>query len=183
MKDTVVWEVERGLKLSAADIAHAQTLHSRAWDQMRIFMEKYEYFVAPSTQVPPFDVTQPYVMEVDGVRMQNYTEWMKCCWLISILENPAISMPSGYTPEGLPVGLQIVGRHRDEWSVLQMAMRLSKRRGRGIGGRGFYKECGTDQNGPRRHTGCGLVQVTSCCWQAKGIASRYKLFGGGSVPG
>ena len=121
VKDTVIWEVERGLKLSAADIAHAQTLHSKAWDQMRIFMEKYEYFIAPSTQVPPFDVTQPYVMEVDGVRLQSYTEWMKCCWLISILENPAISMPSGYTPDGLPVGLQIVGRHRDEWSVLQMA--------------------------------------------------------------
>lgn len=122
VKDTVIWEVERGLKLSAADIAHAQTLHSKAWDNMRIFMEKYEYFIAPATQVPPFDVTQPYVMEVDGVRLENYTQWMKCCWLISILENPAISMPSGYTsPEGLPVGLQIVGRHRDEWSVLQMA--------------------------------------------------------------
>jgi amidase len=53
--------------------------------------------------------------------MKTYTEWMKCCWLISILENPAISMPCGYTPEGLPVGLQIVGRHRDEFSVLQMA--------------------------------------------------------------
>jgi len=121
VKDTVIWEVERGLKLSAADIAHAQTLHSQAWDHMRIFMEKYEYFIAPATQVPPFDVNQPYVMDIEGVHMKNYTEWMKCCWLISILENPAISMPSGYTPEGLPVGLQIVGRHRDEWSVLQMA--------------------------------------------------------------
>jgi amidase len=121
VKDTIIWEVERGLKLSAADIAHAQVLHSQAWDHMRIFLEKYEYFIAPSTQVPPFDVTQPYVMEIEGVRMKSYTEWMKCCWLISILENPAISMPCGYTPEGLPVGLQIVGRHRDEFSVLQMA--------------------------------------------------------------
>jgi amidase len=121
VKDTILWEVERGLKLSGADIAHAQTLHSQAWDHMRIFQEKYEYFIAPSTQVPPFDVTRPYVTEIDGVRMKTYTEWMKCCWLISILETPSISMPCGYTPEGLPVGLQIVGRHRDEWSVLQMA--------------------------------------------------------------
>src|SRR5580658_923975 len=122
VKDTILWEVERGLKLSAADIAHAQNLHSQAWDRMRIFQEKYEYFIAPSTQVPPFDVTQPYVTEIEGVRMKTYTEWMKCCWLISILETPAISMPCGYTHDGgLPVGLQIVGRHRDEWSVLQMA--------------------------------------------------------------
>src|SRR5579863_8372162 len=121
VKDTIIWEVERGLKLSAADIAHAQNLHSQVWDGMRMFQEKYEYFIVPSTQVPPFDVNQPYVTEIEGVRMKTYTEWMKCCWLISILENPAISMPCGYTPEGLPVGLQIVGRHRDEFSVLQMA--------------------------------------------------------------
>src|SRR5580700_2829436 len=121
VKDTIIWEVERGLKLSGADIAHAQNLHSQAWDRMRIFQEKHEFFIAPSTQVPPFDVNQPYVTEIEGVRMKTYTEWMKCCWLISILENPAISMPCGYTPEGLPVGLQIVGRHRDDWSVLQMA--------------------------------------------------------------
>ncbi len=121
VKDTIIWEVERGSKLSAADIAQAQNLHSQVWDRMRVFMQKYEYFIAPSTQVPPFDVNQPYVTEIEGVRMKTYTEWMKCCWLISILENPAISMPCGYTPEGLPVGLQIIGRHRDEFSVLQMA--------------------------------------------------------------
>lgn len=121
MKDTIVWEIERGLKLSAGDIAHAQTLHSQVWDRMRIFQETYEYFIVPATQVPPFDINQHYVAEIEGVHMKNYIEWMKCCWLISILENPSISVPSGYTPEGLPVGLQIVGRHRDEWSVLQLA--------------------------------------------------------------
>jgi len=120
-KDTILWEVDRASKLSADDIGRAQTLHSHAWDQMRIFMEKYEYFIVPSTQVPPFDITQPYITEINGVPMKNYIEWMKCCWLISIVESPSISMPCGYTPEGLPVGLQIVGRQRDEWSVLQLA--------------------------------------------------------------
>jgi amidase len=121
VKDTIIWEVERGSKLTAADIARANTQHSLSWDHMRIFQEKYEYFIVPSTQVPPFDVTEPWVKEINGVKMNTYTEWMKCCWLISILENPSISMPCGFTPEGLPVGLQIVGRHRQEFSVLQMA--------------------------------------------------------------
>ena len=121
LKDTVVWEIERGLKLSGADVARAVSLHSQVWNRMRIFQEKYEFFIAPSTQVPPFDVNQPYVTEIEGVKMKSYIEWMRCCYLISILETPSISMPCGYTPEGLPVGLQIVGRHRDEWSVLQMA--------------------------------------------------------------
>jgi amidase len=120
VKDTIQWEVERGSKITGADIAHALTLRSAAWDRMRIFQEKYEYFITPTSQVLPFDVTQPYPTEVAGVKMSTYLEWMKSCMLISALENPSISMPCGFA-DGLPVGLQIVGRHRDEWSVLQLA--------------------------------------------------------------
>jgi amidase len=121
VKDTIIWEVERGWKLTAADIARAESLHTAVWNRMRMFMEKYEYFIVPATQVPPFDVNQPYVTEIEGVKMNTYIDWMKSCYLISIVENPSISVPAGYTGEGLPVGLQIVGRHRDEFSVLQLA--------------------------------------------------------------
>jgi amidase len=121
IKDTVLWEVDRGAKLTAADIEHAHSLHAQVWDRMRVFQQKYEYFILPTTQVPPFDIEQPYISEIEGVKMATYIDWMKSCYLISILENPAVSVPCGYTPEGMPVGLQIVGRHRDEFSVLQLA--------------------------------------------------------------
>jgi len=121
VKETVIWEVERGLKYTASELARAHSLHAQVWDRMRAFQEKYEYFILPTTQVPPFDLTQEYVTEIEGVKMNSYIEWMRSCYFISILENPSISMPCGYTPEGLPVGLQIVGRHRDELSVLQLA--------------------------------------------------------------
>jgi amidase len=121
VKDTIQWEVERGSKLSGADIYRALALRSRAWDRMRVFQEKYEYFVTPTTQVLPFDINQPYPTEIAGVKMATYIEWQKSCILISALENPAISVPCGFTADGLPVGLQIVGKHRDEWSVLQLA--------------------------------------------------------------
>jgi amidase len=129
VKEAIVWEVERGWKLTAAEIARAQGQHTRAWHQMRLFLERYEYFILPTTQVPPFDVNQPYVTEIEGVRMQNYIEWMKSCYLISMVESPAISVPCGLTPEGLPVGLQIVGRHREEWGVLQMAYAFEQVKG------------------------------------------------------
>ncbi len=121
VKDTLHWEVERGLKVSGPDLIRVQKLHNEVWDRMRIFGETYEYFIVPSTQVPPFNVNQPYPTEVAGTRMQTYIDWMKCCWMITIVENPSISMPCGFTASGLPVGLQIVGRHRSEWSVLQLA--------------------------------------------------------------
>jgi amidase len=127
VKDTIIWEFERGSKLTGADIARALALRSRAWDRMRVFQEKYEYFITPTTQVLPFDVTQPYPTEIAGVRMSTYIEWQKSCILISALENPALSVPCGFTDEGLPVGLQIVGRHRDEWRVCcSLATRSSK---------------------------------------------------------
>ena len=120
-KDTILEAVEAGSRLSGLDVSRAIAQRSRVWEQMRSFLSRYEYFIVPSTQVPPFDIDQPWVREINGVEMKTYIEWMKCCWLISATECPSISMPCGFTREGLPVGLQIVGRHRGELSILQMA--------------------------------------------------------------
>jgi amidase len=121
LKDTIRWEIERGSRITGADLVRAEVLRAAAWDRMRVFQQTYEYFIAPSTQVPPFDIDVPYVTEIAGVKMGTYIDWMKCCYFISMLECPSMSVPCGKTPEGLPVGLQIVGRHRDEFAVLQLA--------------------------------------------------------------
>ena len=91
------------------------------YDQSRAFFERYDYFVLPVTQVSPFDVDTPYPTEIAGQTMATYLDWMRSCWYVTFMTAPAISVPAGFTPAGLPVGLQIVGRHRDEWSVLQLA--------------------------------------------------------------
>jgi len=120
-KDTLLQEIEDGLRLTGSDIARAETLHGQLWRRFQAFLQKYDFFILPVTQVPPFDVTQPYPKEVNGVKMESYIDWMKSCWYISIVGNPAISVPAGFTPEGLPVGLQIVGRYHADFSVLQLA--------------------------------------------------------------
>ena len=84
-------------------------------------MGRYEYLVLPVSQVPPFNVAQPYVTEINGETLDTYIDWMRSCYYISVTGLPAISVPCGFTPDGLPVGIQIVGRHRDELSLLQMA--------------------------------------------------------------
>jgi amidase len=121
VKDTIHWQVEQGLKLTGEQIARAQSLHSQLWQRWRAFTETYEYFILPTTQVPPFDIQQPYIKEIEGIQLSSYIDWMKSCYYPTICEATAISLPCGYTREGLPVGIQIVGRHRDEWSILQMA--------------------------------------------------------------
>ena len=121
VKDTIKFEVAEAERLTGAQIGRALVRQARAHEQSRQFFEKYDYFVLPVTQVPPFDVTTPYPTEIAGTRMGDYLDWMRSCWYISFMSNPAISVPAGFTTTGLPVGIQIVGRHRDEWSVLQIA--------------------------------------------------------------
>jgi amidase len=121
VKDTVIWNVEAGMKLTGPRLGQAEHKRTELYHRLRQFMEIYEFLVLPVSQVPPFDVTQPYITEINGIKMQTYIDWMKSCYYITVTGLPAISVPSGFTPEGLPVGLQIVGRHQDDFGVLQLA--------------------------------------------------------------
>ncbi|MGH2390926.1 MAG: amidase, partial [Chloroflexota bacterium] len=112
IKDTIIQEVERGAALTGAQVSRAEAKRTQLYERVRTFFETYEFLVLPTTQVPPFDVMQPYVTEINGRRMDTYIDWMKSCYFISNVGNPAISVPGGFTREGLPVGLQIVGRHQ-----------------------------------------------------------------------
>ena len=121
LKDTIIWNIEEGLKLTAREIGEADQQRTRLYQRVREFMERHEFLLLPAAQVPPFDVTQPYVTEINGVRLPTYIDWMRICSDITVTGLPAISVPAGFTDDGLPVGLQIVGRHQDDWSVLQLA--------------------------------------------------------------
>jgi amidase len=121
-KDTLKAEIEEGLRLTVADITRAEIAHAQIWRRFQAFLgDRYEYFVLPVTQLPAFDIDTPYPTEIAGVKFDNYIDWMKSCWYISATGNPAASVPGGFTAEGLPVGVQIVGRNKEDFSVLQMA--------------------------------------------------------------
>ena len=121
VKETIKFEVAQAERATGADISRALARQTRMFDQSRGFFERYAYFILPVTQVEPFDVNTPYPTRISGTAMTSYIDWMRSCWYVTMMSNPAISVPGGFSATGLPVGLQIVGRHRDEWSVLQLA--------------------------------------------------------------
>jgi amidase len=121
MKPEAIWEIEQGARLSAADVARALIQQGQLLERIRRFQEQYEFLVCAVNQVPPFDASERWPQSIAGVAMENYISWMKSAYWISVTCRPAVSVPAGFTEEGLPVGIQLVGRYRDDLNVLKLA--------------------------------------------------------------
>ena len=120
MKETLIWNVEKGLELKATDLSLAESQRSIVDQNIAEFFEKYDYLVLPSTSVLPFDKNIEYVEEIDGVKLETYIDWMGLCYAITATGCPSISIPGGFI-KGLPTGIQIVGKKLDDLNVLRIA--------------------------------------------------------------
>ena len=121
IKETLIWDIEQGVNLTGPQVGWAELKRMEIFQRVRTFMETHEFLICPVSQVPPFDVKERYITEINGEKMDTFIDWMKSCYYITITGHPAISVPCGFTPEGLPIGVQIVGRYRDDFGVLQLA--------------------------------------------------------------
>jgi amidase len=126
MKDTLIENIEVGLQLSGTDITAADANRTRLYLNLLNLFEQYDFLVLPTTQVQPFDVETEWVTEIEGQTLPNYLDWMSICCIISVFDLPAISVPCGFTRQGLPVGIQVVGRPRADLDVLRAAYALEQ---------------------------------------------------------
>jgi len=121
LKETVRWNIDLGLAMPGKSVAQAGRYQAVMYQRMEQFLQKYDFLVCPTTQVVPFDIQQEYPKIIDGIEMQTYIEWMRSAYRITITGHPAISIPCGFTDDGLPVGIQIVGRYRQEQALMEFA--------------------------------------------------------------
>ncbi|MFC6883896.1 MULTISPECIES: amidase [Actinomadura] len=120
IKPSLVRNVEEGRALVPADLAEAEVLRAALFHRVRAFFETYDALLLPVSQAVPFDAGLEYPQAVAGRPMADYLEWMASCYLVSATGCPALSVPAGFTGDGLPVGLQIVGPHRADRAVLEI---------------------------------------------------------------
>ncbi len=131
LKPSLLWNIEQGRRLSGADVARAQTLQSVLFHRAREFFEAWDVLLLPASQVAPFDVEVEYPTDIAGQHQDTYLDWMRACYFVTVLGTPALSVPAGFTAAGLPVGLQIVGPHRADRLLLEVAQAFEARTGFG----------------------------------------------------
>ena len=120
-KETAVWNIDKGKNLKTDDIVKSELLRSQIYSKAANFFQDYDALILPAAQVPPFDHEVEWIQTIEGTKMETYIDWMTVCCAITVTGLPAISVPAGFTEEGLPVGLQIVGKPRGDVDLLRLA--------------------------------------------------------------
>ena len=121
MKETIIWNVEKGLNLSSLEISEAESQRSIIDQNISQFFNQYDFLVLPTTSVLPFDIDQEYIKNIDGTELNTYIDWMALCYAITVTGCPSISIPSGFSKDGLPIGIQIVSKKLNELKILELA--------------------------------------------------------------
>ena len=124
LKPEVIWNIEKGLALTGADIARAQTQRAALFKRMLAFYETYDLLLCPTTIVAPYPIEQRYVAECDGHKFETYVDWLTIVSAVTLTCSAAVSIPAGFTKEKLPVGLQLVAPPRGEAKLLAAAKAL-----------------------------------------------------------
>lgn len=121
LKPEAQWEAAQGERLSAGDVLAASGARSRFYQQFLTLFADFDAVALPSAQVWPFPVDTAWPASIQGRPMDTYHRWMEVVIYATLAGLPALSIPAGFGPDGLPMGLQLIGRPLGELGLLQLA--------------------------------------------------------------
>ena len=118
--------VQVGFDAKSLDIIKAEKLRRKLIIDMENFFKKNNYLICPSASVPPFSVDKPFITEIEGQKCETYIDWFSITFALTMTSCPTISIPCGFTSDGLPVGIQIMGKPRGEAALLLVAKQFEQ---------------------------------------------------------
>lgn len=124
LKPDVIWNIEKAYDLTGSDVVRANAIRNRMTQSHAAFFETYDLLLTPATIVQPYAVGDRTVTSCDGVEFETYIDWLAIAFAVTLTSAPAMSLPCGFTDDGLPVGLQMVGPLRGEAQLLSHAAAL-----------------------------------------------------------
>ena len=121
LKPEIIWNIETGLKLTGEEIAKAELIRAKLYNDTAEFFNKYDLFICPTVMVPPFDVEIRYLDEVEGVKFDDYITWLYYTHSLTLTSSPSVSLPCSFTDDGLPIGIQLVTECNNEYDLLSFS--------------------------------------------------------------
>jgi len=131
LKPSLIQDIEEGRFLSGRDVASAMETHTALFQQARRFFDRYDVLALPAASAAPFPAHLEHPAQIAGQPQNCYLDWLAPAYLISMTGCPAITLPAGFTPDGLPVGIQLVAPHHAEHRLLSIALAYEQATGHG----------------------------------------------------
>ena len=122
----IIGNIERGLNIKPSQIFEAERVRIKLFKKILLFFETHDFLICPAASIAPFPVDQRYVTQIDGKPCETYIDWFSITFALTMTACPTISVPCGFTSEGLPVGIQIMGKPRGEAALLLVAKRFEQ---------------------------------------------------------
>ena len=122
----IIGNIERGLNIMPSQIFEAERVRIELFKKILAFFETHDFLICPAASIAPFSVDQRYVTEIDGKPCETYIDWFSITFALTMTGCPTISVPCGFTSEGLPVGIQIMGKPRGEAALLLVAKQFEQ---------------------------------------------------------
>ena len=123
----IVKNIEVGFEASNDEIITAEKIRQDLFIKVDRFFEEYDFLICPTCSVLPFDIETPFVKEIDGVACKTYIDWFAITFALTLTSCPIISLPVGFSSHGLPIGIQIVSKPRQEDKLLAFAKVLEEK--------------------------------------------------------
>ena len=126
VKQSLAENIELGLKVTGDEVARAYRERAVIFEHMARLLASHDVLALPTVQVTPFPIEQEWVTSIDGVPQATYIDWLRSCSRITVSAHPAVTVPAGFTRDGLPVGLQLVGQAGADWRLLEIAGEIER---------------------------------------------------------